>query len=106
MRLELLEVMLNLQDKECPVTVQMNWLPLFRMVHFKLVDLFLSVNLAPMHMTVREENLIGVSPLCLGTLIKEDLTLGIQKLRMVGCLVWADLLTTTPGGGMIYWDET
>ena len=74
--------------------------PLFRMgqmVHFELVHLlFLGVHLAPLHVMVREEDLIGVSLLCLGTLVKEELTLGVRKLGTVGCLVGAGQVSDSP----------
>ena len=65
-RLYLLQVMLNLQCKECPVTVQMSRFLLLRIggiVHFVLVHLLLlGVDLTPLGRLVREEDLTGVSP--------------------------------------------
>ena len=85
-------MMLHLQGKECPVTVQMNWLPLFRMgqmVRFELVHLLFLGDLAPLRMMARQEDRIGMFPLSLGTLVKEELTVNVRKLSIVVCLVGA-----------------
>ena len=67
--------------------------PFFRMgqmVHFELVHLlFLGVHLAPLHVMVKEEVLIGVSLLCLGTLVKEELTQpGCKEAEYGGLFGW------------------
>ena len=76
-------MMLNFQGRACPVTVQVKLVPLLRigqMMHFEVMHfLLLDGNWMHLQTLVREEDLMGISLLCVRTMVSDELALCVSK---------------------------